>query len=552
MSIRLKIILVVLPLLITTLVLAAISSYFAATNGITRIAREFLGFKAVELENFAGSQWRLLVENDFTDRPEYVKATKQAVQDYARSIIRSETEIILAFDENNAMPMQTTVVEVKETEFERIQELFQDESRDLNNVTLGGVDRVVKGFPFDPFGWYFLITEERGTFYREVNQISMQSIIILSASILVSVIMLLVFARYLTRPLTKVVGTMRDIITYTDLSERVLVEYHDEIGQLAHTFNIMIGELEKAYNQIKSFAFRAVVAQKREQKIRNIFQKYVPNDVIDQVFQNPEGMLVGENRVLSVLFSDIRSFTTISESMMPDDLVNSLNRYFSIMVDIVLNRGGVIDKYIGDAIMAFFGAPVKHDNDALESVYAGIEMTEALSEFNDHQSELDMPTWNIGVGINYGVVTVGNIGTEKKMDYTVIGDMVNLASRCEGLTKMYDPPLIITESLWSRVKEDIPCRFLDRVAVKGKTTGVDIYTAKKQLDDNETRAWDLHAKAMDLYYNRQFNEALEALREISNILPGDGTAEMFKKRAEQHLTSPPPDTWDGVEIITEK
>ena len=190
-------------------------------------------------------------------------------------------------------------------------------------------------------------------------------------------------------------------------------------------------------------------------------------------------MLVGENRILSVLFSDIRSFTSISEKMKPDDLVSELNDYFSVMVDIIMDRKGIVDKYIGDCIMAFFGAPKKHEDDALQSVLAGMDMLEALDGFNAGQEKRGKPPFHIGVGINYGVVTVGNMGTEKKMDYTVIGDAVNLASRLEGLTKHYHQPLIFSESLLSKVKDVMPWRFLDTVAVKGKKTGVKIFTAKK-------------------------------------------------------------------------
>jgi class 3 adenylate cyclase len=314
----------------------------------------------------------------------------------------------------------------------------------------------------------------------------------------------------------------------------------------------MIGELEKAYNQIKSYAFKAVLAQKKEQKIRNIFQKYVPRDVIDQFFKNPESMLVGENRVLAILFSDIRSFTTISESMMPDDLVNSLNRYFSTMVDIIMNRNGVVDKYIGDAIMAFFGAPVKREDDALQAVMSGIEMTDALDGFNARQRELEKPEFHIGVGINYGVVTVGNIGTERKMDYTIIGDPVNVGSRLEGLTKKYKQPLIISESLYRKVKDHVACRLLDRVAVKGKTMGVGIYTAKKKLGETEKKAWALHHKAFDLYYKKQFKQAEELFLQVNRAIPKDTVSEMLIQRCRALIAKPPEEGWDGVEIMTEK
>jgi adenylate cyclase len=551
-SIRLKIILIVLPLLFTTLLLTGISSYFSATNGITRIAKEFLGFKSTELEKYAASQWSLLVENNFTERPEYVEATKKAVEDYARSVIRSETELIFAIDQNAEIEMATGEVQVTPAEKEALKVLAVKKLKELVNPRIAGVDRVAMAFYFEPFDWYILVTEDRNTFYKSVNQITVQSGIILGVSLTAALIMLLILARYLTRPLTKVVGTMKDIISTNDLSERVLVEYHDEIGTLAHTFNIMVGELEKAYNQIKSFAFKAVLAQKREQKIRNIFQKYVPNDVIDQFFSNPDSMLVGDNRILSVLFSDIRSFTTISEGMQPDDLVNSLNQYFSIMVDIIMNHNGVVDKYIGDAIMAFFGAPVKHEDDALQSVLSGIEMTEALPKFNRQQKEAGMPPWEIGVGINYGVVTVGNIGTDKKMDYTVIGDMVNIASRCEGLTKKYKQSIIITESLWSRVKDSLPCRELDRVAVKGKKKGVGIYTVKKNLSDVEKRAWEIHQTALNHYYGMEFEKAEKEFQEVHKSLRDDYISEMMEERCRLYAQEPPPKDWDGVEIMEEK
>jgi class 3 adenylate cyclase/HAMP domain-containing protein len=522
MNIRMKIILVVLPLIITTLLLAGISSFLSATTGITRIAREFLDFKSSELKKYAESQWALLVENAFTERAEYVAATQQAIEDYAKSIIRSDTELILALSDQSEVMMNTGEVTLEAQEKTELLPIIEQRSEDLINPTVGGSGRVAKGFYFEPFQWYFLVTEERATFYREVNQITFQTGIILSAALAVSLIMLLFFARYLTRPLIKVVSTMRDIISYNDLSERVLVEYRDEIGQLAHTFNIMIGELEKAYNQIKSYAFKAVLAQKKEQKIRNIFQKYVPRDVIDRFFQNPESMLVGENRMLSVLFSDIRDFTTISESLMPEDLINSLNRYFSVMVDIILNRNGVVDKYMGDAIMAFFGAPVRHTDDALQSVLAGIEMTEALDEFNAHQRKIS------------------------------IGDMVNLASRCEGLTKIYKQPLIITESLQAEVKEKLPFRLLDTVAVKGKTKGVEIFAVRKSLTDLEKRAWETHNTAMKLYYERNFQKAGALFKEIREILGQDHIATLLLRRCLDHIKQPPPENWDGVEVIEVK
>ncbi len=552
MPIRVKIVLVVLPLLIVTLILAGALSFFFASTGITKIAKEFLGFKAYELEKYAESQWALLVENNYTDNPDMVAATQAGVITFAKSLIRSDTERIIAIDENGRVAMQTEPISPLPEEQPVLRSFYEDRPEEMLNFELSGLQRVGRGFFFEPYSWFFLVTEERETFYRDVNNITQQTIYLIVGAVIISIILILLFSRYLTNPLKKVIETMKDIISSNNLSERVNVEYHDETGQLAHTFNIMVGELEKAYNQIKHYAFEAVLAQKKESKIRNIFQKYVPQELIDRFFKNPESMLVGDNRVLSILFSDIRSFTTISESLMPDDLVNSLNRYFSVMVDIIVNRQGIVDKYIGDAIMAFFGAPVKHEDDALQSVLAGIEMSEAVKEFNKNQIEMGKPEFKIGVGINYGIVTVGNIGTEKKMDYTVIGDMVNLASRLEGLTKPYKQELLISESLYLKVKDSLPTRLIDSVAVKGKTKGGKIYTAKKQLSDAEKQAWDLHNKGMELYYKRRFVEAVDCFREVGNLLPGDFISDMLMKRCQDYQTNPPPEKWDGVEVMKTK
>jgi class 3 adenylate cyclase/HAMP domain-containing protein len=552
MSIRLKIILVVLPLLIVTLVLAGSASYFTAADGITRIAQNFLGFKVFELEKYANSQWTLLVDNGYAERPNMVAAVQSAVEMYSRSIILNQTELIFAIDNNGDIVMRTSDLELSPEEAAALLGTLQEGSDELLTAPAGGIDRVIRAFYFTPFQWWILLTEEQSAFYQDVRRISVQTVGMVAGASLISIVLLLIFSGLLTNPLRKVVLTMNGIISSADLSSRVEVEYKDETGRLAHTFNIMIGELEKAYKQIKRYAFDAVLAQKKEQRIRNIFQKYVPKDLIDKFFAAPESMLVGDNRVLAVLFSDIRSFTTISEAMAPDDLVNSLNRYFSGQVDIIMNRNGIVDKYIGDAIMAFWGAPVKHDDDALQSVLSGLDMIDALGEFNARQRELGKPEFHIGIGINYGVVTVGNIGSERKMDYTVIGDMVNLASRMEGLTKTYRQELLISENVVAEMGESLPVRLLDTVAVKGKTKGVKIYTVKRSLSPAEEKAWAVHNEGMELYYNRSFREGAAKFEEALGLLPGDFNAESLLDRCKLYAANPPPGGWDGVEVMKTK
>ena len=558
MKIRSKIILVVLPLIIVTLFLAQAASYSSANIGITRIARQFLGFKAGELEKYAESQWELLTEYNFASRPDMVEAAQKAVENYARSIILSNTECILALDEQGRLVMCTSDLALSAAEAQTLLQLLAREDAEIINTSMGGEDRIIKAFYFTPFQWYILLTEKTSAFYSDAERIRSQTIFILCAASILAVMMLIIFARHLTNPLGRVIKTMNSIISGADLGSRVEVEFRDETGKLASTFNHMLGELEKAYAQIKRYAFDAVLAGKKEQRIRQIFQKYVPKDVIDKCFATQGSMLkIGEDRNLSILFSDIRGFTTISEQFKnnPEDLVESLNRYFTDQVDIIMNRNGIVDKYIGDAIMAFWGAPVNHDDDALQSVLSGLDMIDALTAFNEQQRRLGKPEFQIGIGINYGLVTVGNIGSERKMDYTVIGDEVNLASRMEGLNKIYHTELLITESLYNKLPlPKIPCRLLDIVAVKGKNQGVKIYTAKRELSEAEEKAWVYHDRGMELYLPpaRDFKGAAECFKEALQHLPGDYSAANLLERCNIYSENPPPPEWNGVEIMHSK
>ncbi len=302
MSIRWKIVLIVVPLLLATLLLTGVSSYFSASNGITRVAKDFLGFKAQELQNQAESQWRLLVDNNLTGNPEMVSATQAAVEGYARSIVRSDTELIVAVGEDGGIRMSTASTAGAADSASRGSPLVwqggeqavvagyvKARSTDLLTLMMGGKARVAKGFWFEPFGWYLLVSEERSAFYDQVNAIAVRTGIILVGAILAGVVLVLLFAGYLTRPLTRVVGTMKEIISTNDLSKRVVVEYHDEIGQLAQTFNLMTGKLEQAYKEIKGFAFQAVLAQRQEKRTQTLFGKFVPENVIHEILRQSRG-----------------------------------------------------------------------------------------------------------------------------------------------------------------------------------------------------------------------------------------------------------------------
>ncbi len=554
MSIRTKIIFIVVPLLVAALLISSTISSYSARSGMTRIAMSSMAFKAQELNKYMESQWNLLVTNELSENQEYVTVARSAMEAYAASVVNTPTELIFAFPYSGEMKVELATGELELSDADRVEliSLSEADKRGWLEFTLNGSSRVGHAFRFSPFNWMVIVSEDSSAFYKEVTELTNRNYMVLGGSIVLSILILLIVTGVITRPLTRVVSTMKEIINDSDLSRRVPVEYNDETGDLANTFNIMAEGLNKASESVKSQALKAVMAQKNEYKIRNIFQKYVPKDVIDSIFNNPESMLKGDNQIVAILFSDIRSFTTISEGYMPDELVNVLNEYFEIMVDIIMEHGGIIDKYIGDAIMAFFGAPVKYKNDALNAVAVALKMQAALRIFNKQLEEKGKPKFITGIGINYGMVTVGNIGSQKKMDYTIIGDMVNLGSRLEGLTKPYKQDVIFSESVYRKVKDTYPCRLVDKVQVKGKTVGANIYTAYEGVNVRQEQALKIHHAAMARYYALDFKGARQYFDALLKIVPDDYLAGMYLERCKRYIADPPPSDWNGVEILTSK
>ncbi|MDR2481243.1 MAG: HAMP domain-containing protein [Spirochaetaceae bacterium] len=480
MKISLKIVLAVLPLIIVSIIFAEGIIWFSVTRDITQMAEESLDFKLYQLETYTENQWSLLVDNDYAENEDMLTAAKNAVEIYASTLTINKSECIFALDKTGNIVMKSSPVSASPEECAGILSLADKNDRILLNAAFGDKERVFKSVYFIPFRWQIFVSDERKSFFNTVDSITHQAIITVSITAVLAIVLLVALAKFLTRPLTLITKTMRSITTSADLSVRAEVIYNDEIGSLAQTFNFMLDELEKSYKQTKKYAFESTLAQKKEIRIREIFQKYVPQNVIEQFFASPESMLCGETRELVILFSDIRSFTTISESMPPEDVVNCLNRYFSGQVDTVIQYNGIVDKYIGDALMAFWGAPVKTENDALSAVLSALEMLDILVEFNKEQRQLGFPEFKIGIGINLGNVTVGNIGNDRKMNYTIIGDAVNLASRVEDLTKEHNEQLLITEYVYEKVKDSVGTRFIGTTNIRGRTEPVGIYAVHKK------------------------------------------------------------------------
>ncbi len=286
-----------------------------------------------------------------------------------------------------------------------------------------------------------------------------------------------------------------------------------------------------------------------ENKIKTIFSKFVPPEVIkDLLAQNDDTeMKVGEKRSVAILFSDIRSFTVISENNSAENIVTFLNSYFQRMVSIIKAHGGVIDKFIGDAILAIFGAPVSYTDNAERAVHSSVEMIKALDELATDNLVLPEGGFKIGIGAHEGTVIVGNIGSQDKFDYTVIGDNVNLASRLEGLTKHYKSPIILSDTVAPKVEKEHPLREVDTVKVKGKEHPTSLYSVVMEgynLIDGETTGF--YKKGLQMYKMGNWSTAKDYFNKVIEKYPEDHLSAMYMNRCDEFAQNPPPEDWGGA------
>jgi adenylate cyclase len=295
---------------------------------------------------------------------------------------------------------------------------------------------------------------------------------------------------------------------------------------------------------------------KEKKYIKNVFSYYVSKDIINDLLANPEKIkLGGEEREMTILFSDIRGFTTISEKLSPKDLVALLNDYLTAMSNLIMKSQGVVDKYIGDAIMAFWGAPLENKKHATMACQSALAMVKCLGEKRTEWQKSFGVDLNIGIGLNTGQVVVGNMGSEQRFDYTVMGDAVNLASRLESITKQYGVRIVASEFTYEQTKDIFVWRYLDKVAVKGKKTGVKIYELIGEpayLDQTAKKLLGAFAVAMDYYEKCQWNEMALELEKILSEFPDDSPSQVYLERAREFIKNPPPEDWDGIYIMKTK
>jgi len=293
-----------------------------------------------------------------------------------------------------------------------------------------------------------------------------------------------------------------------------------------------------------------------EKRVKTTMARYMSVEVAEQLLAGGEDQLGGKDQEIVILFSDIRSFTTLSEKLGARGTVNMLNEYFAEMVDVIFKHKGILDKYIGDAMMALFGAPFKAEDDADRAVITAEEMMAELAALNLRREEKGLQAIHIGVGLAMGKVVVGNIGSPKRMEYTVIGDSVNLASRLEGANKFYGTSILISESLASRLTRPTLLREVDKLRVKGKYEPVTIFEVAGHLKGQEREVYEsmltLYQSAMEAYRVQNWDEAEQAFRAVLQIRPNDGPSTLYLDRIAQLKVLPPQEGWDGVWTMTEK
>ena len=299
------------------------------------------------------------------------------------------------------------------------------------------------------------------------------------------------------------------------------------------------------------FIYRYTEEERKKKQIQGMFQHYLSASVVQELLKNPKLLnLGGERRIATAFFSDIKSFTTVSESLSPEELVAQLNEYLSAMSEIVLKYEGYIDKYEGDAIMAVFGVPLDQTDHAKRACLAALEMQKEMRNLRKKWHLQERPEFYMRIGINSGPMIAGNIGGKHRFDYTVIGDAVNLASRLEGANKTYGTDIMVSEYTNKLLSDEMVTRELDFLRVKGKTEPVRVYelVAKShtQLDEEKLVILDLFSKGLQEYRNYNWEAALAAFNRILGLDPNDGPAKTYTERCEFYRNNLVPEDWNGV------
>jgi adenylate cyclase len=289
---------------------------------------------------------------------------------------------------------------------------------------------------------------------------------------------------------------------------------------------------------------------RRRDELKKVFEQYIPAARVEEIIKNPEALDIfeGERKIMSVLFMDIRSFTTLSEKLSIIELKKLLNFFLTEMTTVIFKHSGTIDKYVGDMVMAFWGAPLHDADHAKHALLAGLDMLETIQQMQEKLVEMNLPNIRAGIGINTGLMDVGDMGSTYRRAYTVLGDSVNLASRLEGLTKHYGVNIICGENTASG-QEDFIFRLLDKVKVKGKHEGISIYEPiglGALVKSEKLKELEFYEKALEAYFNFDWNAAEKLFLQLQKNFPNVVLYQIYLARISVFIQNRPPANWDGV------
>jgi class 3 adenylate cyclase len=368
-----------------------------------------------------------------------------------------------------------------------------------------------------------------------------------AAGMLIALLLGIAVSAWVTRGLVRPVHRLLDgtaAVQQGALDTAVAVTSRDEIGRLTQAFNLMVADL------------------KVKERIKETFGRYVDPRIVAGLIDRPDlAKVEGERRTMTILFCDMKGFTGLSEGLTPAALVRLINAYLTDLSVPIRERNGIIDKYIGDAVMAYWGPPFNQSEEqARLACLAALDQLDRIAAFRKKAPEIvgvkrGLPDIDIRVGIASGDVVVGNIGSDVSMNYTVMGDTVNLASRLEGASKAYGTRILVAEETWRMAADAIEVREIDKLLVVGKTEPQRIFELlgrKGQVDPGTLELAKGFAAALEHYREQRFAEAEQAFAALLAVYPGDGASKVYLGRARRLAAEPPPADWDGVWRLTEK
>ena len=331
------------------------------------------------------------------------------------------------------------------------------------------------------------------------------------------------------------------ILSFTTL---IITSYYAGIAGL--WIQLIVPILASSFSLLSAVALQYRLEGAQTRFIKKAFRYYVSPEVIEKIIENPSVLsLGGDRKELSIYFCDIKGFTSISEAMDPSTLVQFLNKFLSAMTTIILSHGGTVDKYVGDAIVAFWNAPLPDSDHAKNAVLASIECQSQLDKMRQELFEqFGHQVW-LRIGIHTGLASVGNFGSLERFNYTVIGDAANLASRLEGANKSFGTDILISEATYLKIKEIIPCMKIAMIKVVGKDQAISVYSPNRKLLEKELLSWN---SAVESYEQGQLNKA----KELFCLTPETKLKDFYMKRIEQDFSKQNLAAWSPILELNEK